>query len=68
MVLCIWRSPMGMIMTVVVSSVGRDEAWNSFVARGADAKVPGHGVHLEVKVLQAVHDLELFVVKVRYGC
>ena len=59
---------MGMVMAMIAPSVGRDEAWNSFVARGADAKVPGHGVHLEVKVLQAVHDLELFVVKVRCSC
>lgn len=55
-------------MATITPSVGRDEARNRFVARGADAKVPGHGVQLEVKVLQAVHDLELFVVNVRYSC
>ena len=67
MVLCIWRSPTGDIMAMITPSVSRDEAWSCFVARGGDAKVLGHGVQLEVKVLQAVHDLELFLVNVRYG-
>ena len=68
MVLCIWQSPMDIIMAVITPSVGTDETWNSFVSRGADTKVLGHHVQLDMEVLQAVHDLKLFVVSVRCAC
>ena len=48
------------------SSVGRDEAGNSFVARGGNAKVPGHGVQLFMEMLQAVNDLGVLMIHV--GC
>ena len=68
MLLCIWQSPMGNTLAMITPSVGADEARNSFVARGTDTKVLGHAVQLEMKVLQAVHDLGLCMVSERSCC
>ena len=48
------------------SSESRDEARNSFVAGGGNAKVPGHGVQFLMEMLQAVNHLGVLMIHV--GC